>query len=209
LTAHAQGGSAIDTFLDALERLDQKRPIAPTRSHVMHGSFQSPEALARMKRMGVIADAQPGWLHYDAPALERVFGLPGMKHFYPVRSYLDAGIVVAGGSDHMIGHNKDNAVNPFNPFLNMWMTITRQTTEGKVLYEGEKVTRIEALKTYTTGPAYLQFSEKTKGTIEPGKLADLVVIDRDFLTCPEDQIRHIQPLMTIIDGKVVYQRGKL
>ena len=199
-----QGGAAIDNLLDAFERLDKVKPIAPTRSHVMHGSFQSEDSLARMKRMGIIEDYQPDWLHLDVPALERVFGLSNMRWFSPSKSYLDKGIVVAGGSDHMIGHDKDRAVNPFNPFLNMWMAITRRTTEGKVLYPEERVTREQALRMYTTGAAYLQFSEKTRAArIEPGKLADLVVIDRDILTCPEDDIKRIQPLATLVEGVTV------
>jgi predicted amidohydrolase YtcJ len=206
LTAHVQGGAAIDTLLDSFEKLDQQRPIAPTRSHVMHGSMMSVDAIARMKRMGVLADVQPGWLYYDVPALEKVFGIQNLRYFFPVRSLLDAGIVTAGGSDHMIGYDKDNAVNPFDPFFNMWMTISRRTRAGEVVYPEEKVTRVEALKMYTVWAAYLEFSEKTKGSIETGKLADLVVIDRDYLTCPEDEIRRIQPLMTLIEGRVAYQR---
>jgi len=205
MTAHAQGGGAIDTLLDAFERLDRVKPIAPTRSHVMHGSFMSEEALERMKRMGILADVQPGWLYYDVPALSKVFGIQNMRYFFPLRSYIDRGIVVAGGSDHMIGYGKDNAVNPFDPFFNMWMSIARVTREGQSIYPQEKITREEALKMYTVWAAYLEFSEKTKGSLEPGKLADLVVIDRDYLKCPEEEIRHIQPLMTVIDGKVVYE----
>jgi len=204
LTAHSQGGGAVDTLLDVFERLDKESPIAPTRSHVMHASFQSPAAMDRMKRMGILADVQPGWLHYDSPALGRVFGIDNLRDFFPLRSYLDQGIVVAGGSDHMIGHGKNNAVNPFNPFFNMWMSITRRTTEGKVLFEHQRITREEALRMYTAGPAYLQFSEKATGSIEVGKLADLVVIDRDFTSCPEDDIRKIEPLITMIGGKLVY-----
>jgi predicted amidohydrolase YtcJ len=207
LTAHVQGGAAIDTLLDSFEKLNQQKPIAPTRSHVMHGSMMSVDAIGRMKRMGVLADVQPGWLYYDVPALEKVFGIQNLRYFFPVRSLLDAGIVTAGGSDHMIGYDKDNAVNPFDPFFNMWMTITRRTRAGEVVYPEEKVTRIEALKMYTVWAAYLEFSEKTKGSIETGKLADLVVIDRDYLTCPEDEVRSIQPLMTLIEGRVAYQRA--
>ena len=205
MTAHAQGGGAIDTLLDAFERLDRVKPIAPTRSHVMHGSFMSEEALERMKRMGILADVQPGWLYYDVPALSKVFGIQNMRYFFPLRSYIDRGIVVAGGSDHMIGYGKDNAVNPFDPFFNMWMSIARVTREGQSIYPQEKITREEALKMYTVWAAYLEFSEKTKGSLEPGKLADLVVIDRDYLTCKADDIRGIEPVITIIDGKVAYR----
>jgi len=88
----------------------------------------------------------------------------------------------------------------------MWMAITRRTTEGKVIYPEERVDRRTALKMYTIWAAYLQFSEKEKGSIEPGKFADLVITGRDFLSCPEDEIRNIEPLTTIIGGRVEYQR---
>ena len=205
LTTHDQGGGAVDAWLDTLAALDRERPIRDSRSFVMHASFQSPEAIARMKKMGILADTQSQWLYLDGPALERVFGRDGMRYFFPLRSYLDAGIVVAAGSDHMIGHDKNKAVNPYNPFLSMWIEIARKTGEGEVIGPEQRITRAEGLKTHTIWGAYLQFSEKQKGSIEPGKLADLVVIDRDFLACPEDQIKDIQPEMTILGGKLVYQ----
>ncbi len=204
LTSHAQGGAAIDVLLDAFEALDKEKPIGPTRSHVMHGSFMSEEAIARMKKMGILADVQGGWLHFDVPALEQVFGYKNMRYFFPLQSYLKAGIIIAGGSDHMIGHDSIRAVNAFNPFFNMWMSISRKTREGKLIYPEEKITREQALRMYTNGSAYLHFSEKTLGSLEAGKLADLVVIDKDFLTCPEDEIRHIRALATVVEGKVVY-----
>jgi predicted amidohydrolase YtcJ len=203
LTAHAQGGGAIDALLDAFERLDRIHPIAPTRSHVMHGSFQSEESLARMARLGITMDYQPGWLHLDAPALERVFGLGNMRWFSPSFAYHQHNIPFAAGSDHMIGHDKDRAVNPFNPFLNIWMMVTRRATNGRVYYPEERITREQAIRSYTSGAAYIQFSETRLGTIEPGKLADFVLIDRDILTCPEDDIRLIQPLATFVEGELV------
>jgi predicted amidohydrolase YtcJ len=208
LTTHDQGGGAVDTWLDTLAALDREKPIRESRSFVMHASFQSPEAIARMKKMGVLADTQSQWLYYDGPALSKVFSAAGMRYFFPLRSYLDAGIIVGAGSDHMIGHDKNKAVNPYNPFFSMWIEVARKTSRGEVLVPQEKITRAEALKTHTIWGAYLQFSEKQKGSIEAGKLADLVVIDRDFLGCPEDQIRDIEPVMTILDGKVVYEAGK-
>ncbi len=206
LTTHDQGGAAVDTFLDTLEALDRERPIRESRSFLMHASFQSPEAIARMKRMGVLADTQSQWLYKDAPALEKVFGHAGMRYFFPLRSYLDAGIVVAAGSDHMIGHDRNKAVNPYNPFLSMWIMVARKTDRGEVLYPEERITRAEAVKTHTIWGAYLEFTEKQKGSVEVGKLADVVVIDRDLLTCPEDQMREIEPVMTVLDGKVVYEK---
>ena len=91
--------------------------------------------------------------------------------------------------------------------------ITRQTPNPPAalfekLGQQERITRGQALRMYTAGPAWLQFSEKTRGSLEPGKLADAVVIDRSFLTCPEDEIRAIVPLMTIVGGSIVYDRRK-
>ncbi len=209
LTAHVQGGAAIDTLLDVFERLDREKPIAPMRHHVMHGSFLSQDAIRRMKTMGVALDAQPDWLYYDVPALERVFGIDNMRWFFPLRSVLDAGIPVAGGSDHMIGWDKNGAVNPFNPFFNIWMCVTRRLRTGGSFYPDEHITREQALKMYTTGAAWIQFAEKSRGTLEIGKLADAVVIDRDFFTCPEEEIRRIEPLLTIVGGKIAYRSPRM
>jgi predicted amidohydrolase YtcJ len=205
MTAHSQGGGAVDTLLETFEKLNAEKPIAPSRSHWMHASFQSPEAIARAKKIGILADVQPAWLYFDGPALEKVFGHEGMRNFFPLRQYLNAGIILAGGSDHMIGFPADKAVNPYNPFLGMWTAVTRKMHDGRVLYPEERLTRDEALRMYTTGPAYMQFSEKDKGTLESGKLADMVVIDRDYFTCPEDDIRNIKPVTTILNGKIVYE----
>jgi predicted amidohydrolase YtcJ len=106
----------------------------------------------------------------------------------------------------MIGHDKNKAINPYNPFLGMWTAVTRKTDRGTVLHREERITREEALKMYTVWAAYRQFAEDAKGSIEPGKLADLVVIGRDYLTCPEDDIKNIEPVMTILDGKIVYRK---
>lgn len=203
LTAHSQGGGAVDNLLDAFEKLNAKKPIAPTRSHLMHASFQNMEAIGRAAKLGVLADVQPAWLNYDAPALSKVFpNKPGpMRYFIPLKSYLTAGVKIAGGSDHMIGWDKNSAINPYNPFHGIWTAVTRKTTFGEVVGPEEKLTREEALRLYTNGPAYLQFAEKERGSIETGKYADLVVLDRDYMTCPEDEIKKIEPVMVLVGGK--------
>jgi predicted amidohydrolase YtcJ len=204
LTAHAQGGGAVDTLLDTFEKLNRERPIAPSRSLLIHASFQSPQAIARMKEMGILGDVQPVWLHFDGPAIEKVFGHEGMRYFIPLRSYRNSRIILAGGSDHMIGFDKNNATNAYNPFLSMWIAVTRKMSNGAVLYPEERLSRQEALEMYTVWPAYMQFNEANRGSIERGKLADLVEIDRDYLTCPEDEIKDIQPVRTIVNGQIAY-----
>lgn len=203
LTAHVQGGGAVDTFLRVMEELDADRPIEKDRHHLMHASFQSEEAIARAAELGVGADVQLPWLYHDAVALEQVMGWEGMRWFIPVRSYIDAGVLVAGGSDHMIGFDKNRAVNPYNPFFQMWMAITRARDGAEPLYPEEAVTREEALRMHTIWAARMQFAEEDRGSIEVGKLGDLVVLDRDYLTVPVDEIRAIEPTMTIIGGEIV------
>lgn len=206
LSAHCQGGGAIDNFISALAALDRIKPVAPTRSHLIHASFQNPHALAEMKRLGLLADVQPAWLYFDSPGLEKTMGGEAMKYFFPLRSYIDAGIIVAGGSDHMIGHDKNTAVNPYNPFQGMWNAITRRNIRGDVVHPEQRVTREEALRMYTIWAAYRHFAEKSRGSLEAGKLADLVVIDRDYLQCPVDEIRLIEPVRVMIEGRTVYTR---
>jgi predicted amidohydrolase YtcJ len=206
LSAHSQGGGAVDALMNTFEALNKEKPIAPTRSHWIHASFQSADSIARAKKLGVLVDVQPDWLHFDGFSLSKVMSKEAMRYFIPLRSLVNAGVVVAGGSDHMVGWDKNTAINAYNPFLGMWIAITRKTTQGVVIHPEERLTREEALRMYTTWAAYLQHSEKDRGSIEVGKLGDLVVIDRDYLTCPEDDIRRIESVMTIVGGRAVYSR---
>jgi hypothetical protein len=206
LTAHSQGGSAIDTLLDVFTTLDRERPIAASRSHLIHGSFMSAESIARAKKLGILVNLQPDWYYRDATALQKVMSREAMRYFIPLRSLVNAGVGIAGGSDHMVGWDKNNAVNAYNPFLGMWVAIARKTIQGDSIFPEERLNREEALKMYTIWPAYLQRSDKSRGSIEVGKLADMVVLDRDYLSCPQDEIKDIAPVMTIIDGRIAYSR---
>jgi predicted amidohydrolase YtcJ len=206
MTAHTTGGGATDALLDAYEATDREKSIRDRRFTVTHGNFPNKETIARAARLGVAFDVQPAWLHFDAPALKDVFGPTRTADWLPLRSMLNAGIVVAGGSDHMIRFDSRQAINPYNPFFEMWMAITRRLADGAILHPEQCVTRLEALRMWTLNGAWLSFEEKIKGSIEPGKLADMVVVSKDFLHCPVDEIKDIEALVTIVDGKVVYER---
>jgi hypothetical protein len=205
MTAHVTGGGSLDALLSAYQAANAEKPIAPLRFTVTHGNFPNAAAIRVAKALGVSFDVQPAWLYEDADAIKDVFGPERMKDFQPLRSLFDAGIVVAGGSDHMVGFDSRNAINPYNPFLGMWIAITRKTTGGIVIGPDQTVTREQALKMWTLNGAYLSFEEGVKGSIEPGKLADMVVISKDYLHCPVDEIKDIDALMTIVDGRVVYR----
>lgn len=207
LSAHAQGSGAVDTLATVFETLNNEKPIAPTRPHFIHASFLTPQLIERAKTIGAIFDVQPDWLHFDGLALSKVTSAEAMRYFVPLKSLADAGVVFAGGSDHMIGWDKNNAINAYNPFLSMWIAITRQTAQGVVIHAEQRITREQALRMHTSWAAYLQHAEKDRGSIEPGKLADFVVIDRDYLTVPEDEIREIEPVMTLLEGRVAYTRS--
>jgi predicted amidohydrolase YtcJ len=209
MTAHVTGGGSLDVLLDAYEAADREHSIVGRRFTVTHGNFPDARAIARAKKLGVVFDCQPMWHHLDAPVLKDVLGAERMAHFLPLRALFDAGVVVAGGSDHMIRFDARQAVNPYHPFFGMWMAITRQAVDGSVINPEQRISREEALRMWTLNGAYLSFEEKSKGSIEPGKLADLVVISQDFLACPVDEIKNIEALLTVVDGKVVYERERL
>jgi predicted amidohydrolase YtcJ len=167
----------------------------------------SREAVEKMARLGVVADLQPAWLYLDTRTLVAQFGYDRLRYFQPLRSLFEAGVVAGGGSDHMQKIGSLRSVNPYNPFLGMWTTVTRRAKwyDGR-LHPEEALTREQALRFYTGNNARLMFLEDQVGSLEEGKRADLVVVDTDPLTCPVDALKDTQALRTYVDGKLVYRR---
>ncbi len=168
--------------------------------------FLSGAAIRRAAALGIVADMQPAWHHFDGPALAQMLGPRRMATLQPYRSILDAGMMVAGGSAHMIKFDPGEAINPYDPFLGMWMAVTRLASDGEVYSPEQRITREEALKMWTWNAAYLMFEEDVKGSLEPGKYADFAVLDRDILTCPVDELRGIRVLETVLGGRTVFKR---
>jgi len=121
---------------------------------------------------------------------------------------LEGGVIMNGGSDHMVKFDADKSINPYNPFLGIWNMVTRTTERGNTIIPEEAISREEALKAYTINNAFASFEEKIKGSLEVGKLADMVILTDDILTCQVDMIKNIEADLTIVDGKVVYSSGK-
>jgi predicted amidohydrolase YtcJ len=206
-TAHSVGDGAVHTLLDVYEEVNRKTPIRKTRPCITHSNFMSKEAVDQMVKLGVAVDIQPAWLYLDTRTLVAQFGYDRLRYFQPLRSIFEAGGIAGGGSDHMQKIGSLRSVNPYNPWLGMWTTITRRAKwyDGQ-LHPEEALSREQALRFYTNNNAYLMFLDDRTGSLEEGKLADFIVVDRDPLTCPMDDIKDTQCLRTYLSGKLIYER---
>ena len=204
-TAHSVGDGAVHALIDAYEEINNSFPVREGRPCITHCNFMTPEAIDRMARLGILADLQPAWLERDGATLTKHFGDARLDFFQPYKSLFAKNVVVGGGSDHMQKIGGQRSINPYNPFFGMWITLTRQPRwTDKVLHPEQRITREQAIRLYTINNAYLMFQEKEKGSLEKGKLADLIVLDRDILTCPIEQVKSIQVEQTYLGGKLVY-----
>lgn len=205
VTAHTAGEGAMDVLLDAYDFVNRMKPIKEMRHCITHANFPSQRNLERCQQLGVVADVQPAWLYKDGATLQRVLGDARVKWFQPYKSWLKY-TTVGGGSDHMLKLDPRASTNPWDPWLGLHVAITRKTQAGTVLNADEQLTREQALRLYTINNAYLHHEEGEKGSLEVGKLADFIIIDRDYLTCPVDDILTTRVLKTFVGGRAVFER---
>ncbi|HJZ71278.1 MAG TPA: amidohydrolase [Vicinamibacterales bacterium] len=197
VATHAVGDAAIDEVLTAYEAANAEQSIRGRRWTIEHGFIPQPDQFPRMKALDLVISAQDH-LYLAGPSLVNYWGRARAGRTTPLRTYLDQGFVVAGGTD--------SAVVPYPPLWVVYHFVSRDTISGGVMGADQKISRKEALQVETINNAYLTFEERTKGSIEPGKLADLVVLPEDILTCPEKQIERMRTTMTMVGGRVVYRR---
>jgi predicted amidohydrolase YtcJ len=209
-TAHSVGDGAVHALLDAYEEVSKTAPVSKTRSSITHSNFMSREAVEQAARLGVVLDIQPAWLYLDARTLTAQFGYDRLRYFQPLRTIFELGVVAGGGSDHMQKVGSKRSINPYNPFLGMWVTLTRKARwHDGALHAEEAITREQALQFYTRNNAYLMRMEDQIGSLEAGKLADFIIVDRDLLTCPVDDVKDAQVLATYLEGRRVFpKRGE-
>jgi predicted amidohydrolase YtcJ len=208
-TAHSVGDGAVQTLMQVYRELADKMPVWRYRPSITHANFMTDTYVKRISQLGIVVDLQPAWLYLDTRTLVNQFGYDRLRYFQPLKSLFEVGATVGGGSDHMQKIGSLRSVNPYNPFLGMWTTITRKAKgyEGR-LHPEEALNREQAIRFYTINNAKIMFLENQVGSLEEGKLADLVVLDRDLLTCPEDDIKDAQVLRTYMNGKLVFENKK-
>ena len=206
-TAHSVGDGAVHALLDAYAKVNAKRDIRGTRSCITHSNFMSKEAVEQAVKLGVVMDIQPIWLHLDSRTLLAQFGQDRTRWFQPLKTIFETGGIVGGGSDHMQKIGSFRSVNPYNPWLGMWIAITRKAKHlDAPMHPEEALTREQALQFYTMNNAKILFLEKVSGSLEKEKAADLILVDRDPLTCPIDDLPQTQVLKTWVAGKMVYEK---
>jgi hypothetical protein len=194
IQVHATLEGTIDGFLDQIEQINKEYPVRNLRWSLIHLDQVNQGQVERMKKLGLYAAVHTrptvtGQLFHDIHG-ERAYDEP------PLRMVQNSGIMWGLGTDAM-------EVNQYRPMTTLWFTVTGKMVGGTVVNH-QTISREDALIAHTRRNAFFIFQEDNLGSIQPGKLADLVVLDRDYLTVPADQIKDIKPVMTMVGGKIVY-----
>ncbi len=200
---HAVGDAAVDLVLDAYENADRERSIRGRRFIVIHGSLIQRDQMERAKALDVRVDAQSAFLWDKAAIVAQYLGKATADRAFPMRSLIDV-----MGLD-LLGQGTDYPINSINPFINISVMVTRQDRNGDVYGASEAITREEAIRAYTSAAARYAFREDSLGSIEPGKLADLVILTDDILSVPDEKLKSIGVVATIVAGKPVFGEDAL
>jgi hypothetical protein len=199
LGIHAIGDQAIETMVAAYDAALKARPKADRRWFLAHFTMiPSPATMKIMAADGVWASAQPNFLYSLDARYEQTLDGYRLQHINPVATPLRYAVPLAFGSDNL----------PNGPMVGLYAAIARKGRDGKVLGREEAVSRQEAIRLYTEKAAYLGRDEKKTGTLEPGKLADLIIIDKDPLAVPVEELLDIKVDMTLVAGRIVYTRDR-
>jgi len=197
LHVHAELHDTIDAFLDQIEAINKEYPIKNHRWALAHINQINPSQLERMKKLGMYAAVHP-WAVINGAIMHEGFG-DGAYDMPPLAAMQDSGIMWGLGTD-------GTAANQTLPFVTLYFAVTGKMAGGMKVIR-QTVSREDALIAHTRRNAFFVFQENNLGAIQPGKLADLLVLDRDYLTVPADQIKDIRPVMTMVGGRIVYEAG--
>lgn len=198
---HAIGDRANRTLLDIYERVQRENGARDRRFRIEHAQHLDAREIPRFARLGVIPSMQPYHAIDDGRWAEKLIGAERAKGTYAFRSLLDAGARLAFGSDWFVA--------PPTPLEGIYAAVTRRTLDG-ARSDGwvpeQKISVEDALRAYTVGAAYAEYAERDKGVLAPGMLADVVLIDRDLTRIAPESIRDARVLLTVVGGRIVYER---
>ncbi len=195
---HANGDAAIDQMIEAIRPAQQKDGPGDRRHTLIHGQFLRKDQIPVLKELQIIPSLFPMHTFYWGDWYDQIIGPELAQQISPMRSVLDAGMIATSHTDAPVALP--------NLMQVMWATVNRTSRSGKVMGPDERLTPVEALKTITLWGAYEHFEEKAKGSLEPGKLADLVILSDNPLTIDPAKINTIQVMETIKEGRTVYVR---
>ena len=201
LSVHAIGDRANSYMLDLYDKITKENPEWDRRFRIEHAQHVRFQDIPRFAELGVIASVQPYHCIDDGVWAEKRIGPERIKYTYPFKSFLDAGVKICFGTDWYVA--------PLNPLLGLYAAVTRRTLDDKNpdgWIPEQKISVEDAIKCYTINSAYASFEENTKGSIEVGKLADLIVLSDDILTIDPVKIKDAKVVMTVFDGKVIYRK---
>src|SRR3954463_8657050 len=200
LRVPALGARANRETLDIFERAFKANPAKKDlRWRVEHAQHLSAQDIPRFGKLGVIASMQGIHCTSDAPyVLERLGPKRAEEGAYVWQKLMKSGATIANGTDA--------PVEDVDPIPNYYASVSRKTKTGQVFYPDQRMSRMEALKSYTINPAYAAFEESSRGSLKVGKLADMTVLSKDITRVPEDEILSAQVSYTIVGGKVLYKR---
>ncbi|MCR9255526.1 MAG: amidohydrolase [Alphaproteobacteria bacterium] len=198
IMVHAIGDACIEQVLTAYEKADRIAPVKGRRHRIEHCGFVTPDQNRRMKALGLIPAPQPVFLYEFGDLYHKVLGPERSDVSYPMRTWMDEGM-------HPIA-SSDAPVSDFNPFKNFYTMVTRKSAVGTELGPHQRLTMEEAVSAATLNGAYGSFEEDIKGTLVPGKLADIAVVDRDIFAIAPEEVLPAQVDVTLLDGKIVHDR---
>jgi len=193
LSQHTIREEEIERYLKIMEQVAAKTPIGSLRWTLEHAFEITPQQIERLKKIGVGVRAQ------DHDYIRNQYS--AWKAGPPFRSLLESGIKLGAGTD-------SGVVGALNPWLCIYFMVTGKDAGGELLLPGQQIGRKDALRLYTAANAWFDFEENEMGSIEAGKLADLVVLDKPFLTVSDEELREMKPLLTMVGGRVVHARAQ-
>lgn len=200
LETHAIGDRAIDEVLDSYAAVIQKLSLKDHRFRIVHAGISTPAVQKRMRELNVVVDGNPPFIYWIGSWFTK-YGPDRVRWSYPAKSYIENGIVEAAGSDV--------DVTPISPWWGIWAAVARKELQtGQVIAPEERLTIEESLRLYTLNGAYAGFEEKDKGSLAPGKLADFIIVDRDALAAPIDELKDVRVLQTYVGGQLVFKYEK-